>query len=119
MARINEHERQMMQFGATLAREAAPDLAGSVGRVGATLCALGRRIDSLAVRLCNGTIEQDAYDRQSDKAEVAALMALRELGEGFGVVAGGDPRGCCLKVTVPSGYTDDMGREGVCVPYAR
>ena len=28
----------------------------------------------------------------------------------------GDPRGCVVKLKVPSGYTNDMGREGVCVP---
>ena len=28
----------------------------------------------------------------------------------------GDPRGCCVKLAVPSGKTDDWGREGLCVP---
>lgn len=28
----------------------------------------------------------------------------------------GDPRGCCVKITVPDGYTNDMGQEGICVP---
>lgn len=27
-----------------------------------------------------------------------------------------DPRGAVLKIRVPSGYTNDMGREGICVP---
>lgn len=28
----------------------------------------------------------------------------------------GDPRGCCVKVVVTDGYTNDWGREGICVP---
>lgn len=27
-----------------------------------------------------------------------------------------DPRGAVLKIRVPDGYTNDMGREGICVP---
>jgi len=28
----------------------------------------------------------------------------------------GDPHGCCVKIVVPDGYTNDWGREGICVP---
>lgn len=35
-----------------------------------------------------------------------------------GVVFSGDPRGCTVKVVVADGYTNDMGREGICVPTA-
>jgi len=28
----------------------------------------------------------------------------------------GDPRGCVLKIRVPDGFTDDWGKEGICVP---
>lgn len=31
----------------------------------------------------------------------------------------GDPRGCCVKLRVPSGRTDDMEREGMCIPTRR
>lgn len=31
-------------------------------------------------------------------------------------VFNGDPRGCVLKIRVPSGYTNDFEREGICVP---
>jgi hypothetical protein len=27
-----------------------------------------------------------------------------------------DPRGCTVKIVVPDGYTNDWGREGICVP---
>ncbi len=32
------------------------------------------------------------------------------------VILGGDPRGACVKLAVPSGRTDDWGQEGICVP---
>jgi hypothetical protein len=28
----------------------------------------------------------------------------------------GDPRGCVVKLAVPDGYTNDWGKEGICVP---
>ena len=31
----------------------------------------------------------------------------------------GDPRGNCVKLEVPSGRTNDWGREGICVPTPR
>jgi len=31
----------------------------------------------------------------------------------------GDPRGCCVKLRVPSGRTDDGNHEGMCVPTRR
>ena len=31
-------------------------------------------------------------------------------------VFGGDPRGNTIKIQVPDGYTNDWGREGICVP---
>lgn len=29
---------------------------------------------------------------------------------------GGDPRGCTVKLQMPSGRTNDWGGEGICVP---
>lgn len=37
----------------------------------------------------------------------------------FTPVFGGGPRGACVKLRVPSGRTDDGGREGMCVPTRR
>jgi hypothetical protein len=37
----------------------------------------------------------------------------------FSAVFGGDPRGACVRLEVPSGKTDDWGREGICVPTRR
>ena len=43
-------------------------------------------------------------------------IARRAVPVGFGVLTQGDPRGAVLKITVPSGRTNDWGREGICVP---
>jgi hypothetical protein len=38
------------------------------------------------------------------------------LENGLKPVFSGDPRGCTVKVVVPSGKTNDWGKEGICVP---
>ena len=43
-------------------------------------------------------------------------IARRAVPAGFEVLTQGDPRGAFLKITVPSGRTNDWGRVGVCVP---
>lgn len=46
------------------------------------------------------------------EARVLALCAKH----GLTPIFNGDPRGAVLKIKVPSGRTNDGGREGVCVP---
>lgn len=86
----------------------------------ASLCSgllrLGRALDNNAVNDCNGVGE--GWDKKREKIE----DRIDNLFSDFGInnspfLSGGDPRGCVLKIIVPSGYTDDWGREGVCVPY--
>lgn len=43
-------------------------------------------------------------------------IARRTVPAGFTVLTQGDPRGAVLKIKVPSGRTNDWGREGICVP---
>ena len=38
------------------------------------------------------------------------------LPQGYKAVFSGDPRGCVFKIQVPSGRTNDWGKEGICVP---
>lgn len=49
------------------------------------------------------------------EARVKAVLARQHRPE-WEAIFNGDPRGAVLKVKVPSGRTDDWGREGVCVP---
>ena len=76
---------------------------------------------------CNEPIErfnkrQARHEAWCEKREVQLEKRMRaivaELGPGFGVVFSGDPRGSTVKVTVPSGRTNDWGHEGICVPTA-
>jgi hypothetical protein len=53
-------------------------------------------------------------DRQTARLEkyLTELLAKYNIKPDFQ----GDPRGCCVKLAVPSGKTDDWGRTGICVP---
>ena len=68
---------------------------------------------ALATRACNtsAAFERDPSPKLRD--EITRLAA--SLGC-MGVKFGGDPRGCTVKLVMPDGYTNDWGREGVCVP---
>jgi hypothetical protein len=44
------------------------------------------------------------------------IMALLENRPGFAANFQGDPRGAVAKIAVPSGRTDDIARDGICVP---
>ena len=57
-------------------------------------------------------------EKREQQLERRMRQIVQSLGEGFGVVFSGDPRGCTVKVTVPSGRTNDWGKEGICVPTA-
>ena len=77
----------------------------------------------LAEELCNGyqdsrgvwdekrTHRSEAKQERVEKLATAVIESL-----GGKAVTGGDPRGCVLKVIFPDGYTNDWGREGICVP---
>jgi len=99
------------------------------------LCRNGATLHRLSVMECNGT-EWHQWDtnesfnkrqarleeyceRRTATTEALVRRRVAQLGKGFGVIFQGDPRGCVLKITVPSGHTNDFGREGICVPYRR
>ena len=98
------------------------------------LCRHGKTYSRIQVAICNGTEWMLSETQESHRERQAwheAWTAKREaqlekrikgivagLGAGFGVILGGDPRGCVVKITVPSGKTNDFGREGICVPTA-
>jgi len=57
-------------------------------------------------------------DRKEELLEKRIRSLVTEMGTGFGVTFGGDPRGCTMIIQVPSGKTNGWGREGICVPTA-
>ena len=95
-------------------------------------------IERLAVAACNGDWPADNGERKTkvcsqceslwapssfrkgvcpDCREEQIVKAL--LPDGYTALFNGDPRGCTLKITVPSGRTNDWGRDGLCVPCRR
>ena len=53
-----------------------------------------------------------------ERAEQRCEDAIRRVCQGLGCepVFSGDPRGCTVRLRVPSGRTDDFAQEGVCIP---
>ena len=60
----------------------------------------------------HGTVPRYAAHEARFEARVRALCQRH----GLTPIFDGDPRGAVLKLKVPSGRTNDGGREGVCVP---
>jgi hypothetical protein len=98
------------------------------------LCRHGKTYSRIQEAVCNGVEwshydtnesfnrRQAAHEAWTEKRETQLEKRIREIvagiGVGFGVIFQGDPRGCTLKITVPSGRTNDFGKEGICVPGA-
>jgi hypothetical protein len=83
----------------------------------------GVTLHRLAEELCNGYQDwQGNWDEKrtqaAEKKQARIELRAQEAAERIGgkVITGGDPRGCVLKVIFPDGYTNDWGREGICVP---
>ena len=107
-------------FAAHLAREVSPD----VLNVEQTT-ALARRLMRWASsykRLLVAQLNRPMLESELDRIKSLEAMIGREitaLGPGWGVNIGGDPRGCTVKIKVPSGYGNDWSGEGwLCVPGA-
>lgn len=92
--------------------EASPaDLATSAD----TLLRSARRYHKLQENLCSYPDEGGRWEKESDRLEGRIAEAFAKIG-GKGVEFSGDPRGCCVYLKVPSGYSDDIGGRGLCVP---
>jgi hypothetical protein len=67
----------------------------------------------IAVEECNRALTEKEIRKQENVGmDIIAICAELEIE----AILGGDPRGCTVKIAVPDGYTNDMGREGICVP---
>ena len=131
------------QFIATMTRELADRPVHHVTDLARRLMRYSATLHRLAEGQCNGDYPWDNGERKVEpcggsesagcgsychrsalkgkarlcpdcRTTALALKACRDFG--LEPITQGDPRGCVLKVKVPSGYTDDWSREGVCVP---
>jgi hypothetical protein len=83
----------------------------------------GATLGCIAERQCNGyqtfNYEWDEKAEKRDEAKEERIQSkVQKLCDAIGCtpVYQGDPRGNVLKIQVPDGYTNDWGREGICVP---
>ncbi len=83
----------------------------------------GATLGRIAENQCNGYQDyQGNWDEKAAKREELKEERIQrkvtELCAQWGCkpVFQGDPRGNTLKIQVPDGYTNDWGREGICVP---
>lgn len=83
----------------------------------------GATLGRIAENQCNGYQDwkgnwDERASLRDEKKEERIQAKVTELCAEFGCkpVFQGDPRGNTLKIVVPDGYTNDWGREGVCVP---
>jgi len=137
MSRARDRE----EFVAVMAREGVPlDVARALMRAGATLHRLAELACSSEAAdrdrvpcpdekeagacLCvdygsydhdqkgHGTVPRIAVRERATRLRVLALCVKH----GLTPVFSGDPRGAVVKLTVPSGRTNDWGQMGICVP---
>lgn len=117
----SERKNQII-LAAMLAREVPTAAPHWIADTVTALYRLGRRASNVAVRLCNGQIEQEKYDRAQERNERAAEAALLTLftadgkrpdalPDGWAVKTGGDPRGYCLRLFTPSKPHNTWGGE--------
>lgn len=123
-------QRDREEFLVTASKEGIPlETARKLLRHAATL-------DRLAVAMCNGDWPADNGERkvvECPKCESLWVKSsfrkgmcpdcrtqelVQSICEPLKItpVFGGDPRGCVLKLKVPSGKTNDWSREVICVP---
>ena len=103
--------REIVAFAVALAEE-FPRVAGLPALV-LKLVRLSKRHARFQELACNRGLSA-----AEERAEGQCEDAIRRLCRGLGCepAFSGDPRGCTVKLRVPSGRTDDFGGTGLCVP---
>lgn len=78
---------------------------------GRAILRAARKLDNLAIALCNGAIDQDRYETAKNRAVARVQRALDTMAAWTPpnrrvtiADTGGDPRGYCLKLNLPSGW---------------
>lgn len=89
------------------------------------LCLLEGQANRGAVRLCNGEIEQDDWERMSARFLARLETILEFIAAGIPCFINGDPRGYALKIdcewsgVADSGIHRDWGGYGIIAPDLR
>ena len=101
-----------LEFAAIVARETN----GTFNAIQAAhyadhLITLARRHHTACERYCN-----DADFKPETIERIEEQITDNLGGSGMAAIFQRDPRGATVKLTMPSGYTNDWGQTGVCVP---
>jgi len=104
-------KKDQLEFVAVLAQDYPKQGAYLIGLSASRLMALARKAQNDATALCNGYIQQDEYDKRHTKTSQKVFSVLSALAESVPAKfeVGGDPRGYCLKVFMPSGRYNTFG----------
>ena len=123
-------QRQRIEFENLIAQHSGPTWkkgeriqSMSVFQFAQKLMRYGATLGRIAENQCNGYQTWDyKWDEKASKRDELKAERIEkkvtDLCAQFGCVPifQGDPRGNVLKIQVPDGYTNDWGREGICVP---
>lgn len=102
--------KHMLEFAAILTKEFPDKSIAQIADEGYALHLLAKQLQRLNVQYCNGDVDSEVYTAKKDKIKAK----VKQLG--YGGYFNGDPRGAAIKLHLPSGLTNDWGREGWCVP---
>jgi hypothetical protein len=96
---------------------------GDIRWIAERLLYYGATLGRIAENQCNGYQTWDyKWDEAAAKKDEAKEERINKRVEklcamiGCKPIFGGDPRGNTLKIQVPDGFTNDWGKEGICVP---
>ncbi len=109
--------RDIIEYAVMVGRQARLSKTVGLGHIVAgleSICKLGKRHYSLALALCNGVVDQEAYDRRIEK--VRAKITAEAAALGLKVEFSGDPRGYTVYVKDSDGRGNDWGGRGWGVP---
>lgn len=108
------------EFVALIAKEIPEMAVHHVAEFAGGIMRQGAVIGRAALRFCNGELQTDQYERITAKcrdklaaltAEFGALEYMNGKMPEFKFILGGDPRGYCLKVILPSKRNNTWGGE--------
>lgn len=102
--------KDILEFGFEMGRHAPKATTWHLQRILRYSATYGR----YAEEYCN----RELSDREMDfwnnrvRGKITELLSEIDCQPKFS----GDPRGATVKIQVPDGYTNDWGKEGICVP---
>lgn len=76
------------------------------------LMRLAKRHHRLQEDYCNGLRQEGDKATDRNEKRITTLATALNMKAYFS----GDPRGCTVKLIVPSGFSDSWDHEGICVP---